>query len=258
MERASSPEITVMMPTFNTVEYIDSAILSVLAQEGTNWRMLAYDDHSDDGTHERLQFWANQDPRITVGRPFDDHGHYTDICNQLLEDAQSLYVARMDSDDISLPHRLKTQLEFMQGRDTATLIGGMGLNIIEAEGGRISDEYPWESEIIKPVASYEETVNDAIRTHHRIIHGTLFGRKDDLVEIGGYQDLFPIEDWELTLRVAEEGGAVYVIPEIVYLRRVHSHNASKGHPNKQAAFQYIVDRYNLNLEELPRSRPAHL
>jgi len=250
--------VSVMMPTYNTVQYIDAALLSLMAQTDVEMEVLAYDDHSTDGTYERLQFWSKVDNRIRVARPFSEHGHYTDICNQLIEDSRGGFVARMDSDDISLPERLAVQKRFMHDRSNLTLLGAMALTIVTEEGNRICDTFPWESTIIKPVASREVPVNEAIRTHHRLVHGTLFSRRTDLLSIGGYEDLFPIEDWELSLKMADAGGEVFVLPDILYMRRIHPVNSSKEHPGKLPAFEYINKLYNLGLESLPRSRPANL
>lgn len=255
---SNNPEVTVMMPTYNALSYVDSAILSLLSQTHKDLEILAYDDHSNDGTFERLEFWASQDKRIKIDRPFNEHGHYTEICNQMVEDARTEFIARMDADDISLPDRIETQLEFLKKRKTASLIGSMALNIIEKEGSRISYDYPWESQIIKPVASREIPVNEHIKSHHRLVHGTLFTRKSTMLEIGGYKDLFPIEDWELTLRLDREQKEIYILPDILYMRRIHELNASKNHPNKIPSFEYIKKEYSLAIADLPRSRPANL
>lgn len=42
-----SPEVTIMVPSYNSVKYIDSTILSVIAQKHKNWELLAFDDNSD-------------------------------------------------------------------------------------------------------------------------------------------------------------------------------------------------------------------
>lgn len=251
------PEVSVMMPTFNTIKHLDGAVLSILSQAHKNWELLGYDDGSDDGTFERMQFWEEQDERIKAVKPFAEHGQYIDLCNQMLADAQGEFVARMDADDISLPNRLSTQIDFMKRKQNAILLGGMCLSIIEAEGDKLTDQYPWEANIIKPVASRDVPVNQDIRTHHRIVHGTMLTRKDELEAAGGYDDLSPIEDWDVSLKMAERGD-VYVLPDVMYLRRIHNANNSKGHPNKQRAFQAIKDRYDLDIKDLPRSRPANL
>lgn len=252
----SSPKISIMMPTYNAGEYIDAAILSMLSQDEVDWEMLCYDDCSDDGTFERLTFWAGMDSRIKAVQPHADHGNYIDNCNLMLDDAKGEFVARMDADDISLPVRLREQYEFIVGKPNASLIGAMALNIIEAEN-QIVDDYPWEAGVIKPVASRENPVNEAIRTHHRLIHGTLFSRRSTLQSLGGYEDLWPIEDWDISLKAAE-AGEIYILPEILYLRRIHPSNHSKDDPNKDRAFDLINQKHGLKLEERPKTRPKHL
>ena len=70
------PLVSVQLPSYNSANFLDASILSVLAQSFSDWELLAYDDGSDDKSYERLQFWANVDQRIKVRRPFKKHGHY--------------------------------------------------------------------------------------------------------------------------------------------------------------------------------------
>jgi hypothetical protein len=46
-------------------------------------------------------------------------------------------------------------------------------------------------------------------------------------------------------------GAIYVLPELLYLKRIHAQSASKKHPNRQQAFEAIRAKYDLNMGELP-------
>jgi glycosyltransferase involved in cell wall biosynthesis len=249
-------EVAVMMPVFNAAHFLDAAILSLLAQNYTDFLVYAYDDHSDDSSFERLQFWAKQDSRVKVARPFSSPGNYTNIINQIIDDAHAhTYIARMDADDVSLPNRLSSQLEFMNSHPHAVLAGVQGANIIESEHSRIEYDYPWESQYVNPVASYDQPINEAIRSHHRVIHGTFFSRTRALIQTGGYKnECFPIEDWELSLNLSQYGD-IFILPVLGYLRRIHSTNSSKNHPNKQAAFDYINKKYSLGLGTIPLARP---
>ena len=250
--RPGSPEVTVMMPTYNSVRYVDAAVLSIIGSTLTSWELLAYDDRSDDGTLERLQFWAEQDERIVVAQPFADHGSYGEICNQMIADARGAYCARMDSDDVSMPTRLEREVDFLASRPGAILVGGMAHAIMEEEGGVLNTRYPWLAGLVAPVASETTPVNDALRTFNRMVHATIMARRQDLVDAGGYDTgLFPLEDWALALELAESGD-VYVLPDILALKRQHAHNGSKRHPNLKPAFAIIRDRYGLPLTELPK------
>ena len=245
------------MSRANAVRYIDTAVLSLLSQIRSDFRILAYDNHSTDGTFERLLFWQKQDDCLCVSKPFSEHQGYVQLLNQMLNDTTSDYVARQDADDISLPHRLDVQYSFMEEKCGAVACGTQGFNIIEREGGRISSDYPWESRYVNPVASYNVPVNQALKKWHRVIHGTLFGVRDAIRQVGGYDEgLEPIEDWNLALDLSQIGD-VYVLPQVCYLRRIHDDNISKNHPNKEKALQIIINRHNLN-SEAQSTRPNNL
>jgi glycosyltransferase involved in cell wall biosynthesis len=245
----TKPKVTFTMPVYNSVRYIDASILSVLADKYNDLELLAYDDQSDDGTYERLLLWSSQDSRIKVSRPFSDHGHYVDICNQMIEDAKGEYIARIDSDDINLPDRITKELDFINRKKKAILVGSMALAIMERDDGRIIDDYPWLDKLVRPVASYSEPVNDFLRSFNRLVHSTALARTSDLKSIGGYKNIFPLEDWDMVLTMAENGD-VYILPDILCLKRQHDNNFSKRHPNLQNAFEYVRQKHNLEIDSL--------
>lgn len=249
-ELLGKPEVSVMIPALDSIHYIDSAVLSVMTQTNPNWEMLAYDDGSTDGTYERLQFWATQDERIKVARPFEQPRQYADLCNQMLTDAEGEYMARLDCDDISLPNRLDTQLDFIRRKKDAVLLGSMVGFVMEAQGGKLTHDHPL-IDVVRSAASYDQPINDAIRSHHKVVHGgTFFARTQDMIDAGGYDNMLPLDDWDVSLRMAEQG-AIYVVPELLYMKRIHAQSASKKHPNRQQAFEAIRDKYGLDMDELP-------
>ena len=55
---ADSPTfISVLLPAYNVERFLDDAVESVRAQTHANWEIVAVDDCSPDGTHERLLSW---------------------------------------------------------------------------------------------------------------------------------------------------------------------------------------------------------
>jgi glycosyltransferase involved in cell wall biosynthesis len=238
--------VSILMPTYNCVKYIDAAVLSIVAQTHQQFTLLAYDDHSNDGTFDHLKFWQGIDLRIRVRRPFSRNVGYLKLLNQMIDDTDTKYIARQDGDDISYPGRLESQLSFMKSHPNASLCGSQGGNIIDREGNRISFNYPWESQFVNPIASYDMSVNQLMRDHHRIIHGSMFSTVEAFRCVGKYDEsLAPVEDWDISLKLAQIGD-VYVIPRKLYLRRIHDDNVSKGHPNKANAIAIIKERYGLN------------
>jgi glycosyltransferase involved in cell wall biosynthesis len=253
-----APSITVALPTFNNIKYIDTTILSILAQSVSDFELLIYDDCSTDGTFERASFWATLDGRIRVRRLFQENGHYIELCNAMLSDSVGTYMARIDADDLALPNRLGRQREFMETQCKAALCGSCGYNIIEDEGNRLSYDYPWEVGVIAKIASDTIPANEHMRKHHCVIHSSLFGSADALRGIGGYRSFGPLEDWELCLRADAKGLEIYVLTDVLVLRRIHGDNWAKRHPQKLAAFARINHLYELGIQRMPRTRPQHL
>lgn len=117
MER--SPSISVCMPMFNASRYLRESIDSVLAQTFADFEFLIADDGSTDDSVDIVESYS--DPRIRlIKRPHD----YIATLNFLLAEARGKYIARMDADDVMLPHRLKTQFDYMEAHPGVDLLGG--------------------------------------------------------------------------------------------------------------------------------------
>jgi len=236
--------VAIFLPCYNAAEFIDICILSLIAQSYCDFVVLAYDDNSEDMTYERLKFWSSIDKRILVRQPWNTRVGYVHLLNRMLLDIDSKYIFRQDADDWSLPSRLSVQLNFMEADLNCVLCGTQGMNILHEEN--LLFTYPWEKRHVNNVASYTQPVNTLLQSHHRVIHGSMCIRTERLRELDGYDaDMVPVEDWDLCLR-ASSLGTIYVIPEILYIRRLHNHNTAKGHPNKELAIRRIIERHSLS------------
>ncbi|WP_338564492.1 glycosyltransferase family 2 protein [Erwinia sp. E_sp_W01_6] len=60
--------ISIVMPTYNSLETIQQTIESIQSQSIKNWELLVTDDHSTDGTYEALIDLSKNDDRIKVYR----------------------------------------------------------------------------------------------------------------------------------------------------------------------------------------------
>jgi len=58
--------ISFIMPAKNVAAYVDQAVEALLSAEYADWRLVAVDDHSTDGTLEVLRGWEQRDGRIRV------------------------------------------------------------------------------------------------------------------------------------------------------------------------------------------------
>ena len=60
------PVISIVIPTYNTIDYIDECLESVAKQTIRDIEIIVVDDCSTDGTIEKLDAWAKKDSRIQV------------------------------------------------------------------------------------------------------------------------------------------------------------------------------------------------
>lgn len=103
--------VSIVMPSFNTAQYIDDSVQSVLNQTYQNWELLIVDDCSTDNTEEIINKFT--DPRIRFFRNEINSGAAISR-NRALREARGQWIAFLDSDDLWLKNKLEKQLNFME------------------------------------------------------------------------------------------------------------------------------------------------
>jgi glycosyltransferase involved in cell wall biosynthesis len=105
-------DIDIAMPCFNCAPWLDTFLKSLLSQEVTNWRLVARDDGSTDGTASLLDVWKGRlGERMklvqgSAGKNLGVVGNY----NLVLADTSARWVMTADPDDVWLPGRLQRTL----------------------------------------------------------------------------------------------------------------------------------------------------
>lgn len=124
------PAVSILMPTFNRLEFLPPAIESVLAQSFTDWELIIADDGSGPDTRAYLQSLTH--PRLKVlwmphaGRP-------SVMLNAALRAARGEFVAFLDSDDVWLPRKLELQIDSLR-RQPARRWSCTAFALIDAAG----------------------------------------------------------------------------------------------------------------------------
>ena len=102
--------LTVLMPTYNVVPWVEEAIRSVLNQTYRDFELLVVDDASTDDTLDRVR--AIDDPRIRIAS-FPNNVGLAENLNRGLDLIDTELVARMDGDDIAEPDWLETGINVL-------------------------------------------------------------------------------------------------------------------------------------------------
>jgi Glycosyltransferases involved in cell wall biogenesis len=95
------------MPVFNVAPFLREAMDSILNQTYTDFELIVLNDCSPDNSEEILDSYS--DSRIVRYLGKENVG-LANVLNIGLKMAKGEFIARMDSDDISLPMRLEKQV----------------------------------------------------------------------------------------------------------------------------------------------------
>lgn len=118
----SQPRVTVLMSVYNGEKYLAEAVESILGQTFRDFEFLIVNDCSTDRSSAILESYEKLDKRIRVIHNDVNLG-LTKSLNAGLKTSRGTYIARMDSDDISLPQRLERQIAFMDSNPNIGVSG---------------------------------------------------------------------------------------------------------------------------------------
>ena len=108
--------VSIIMPSYNTANFIGETIKSVLEQTYKNWELLIVDDCSTDNTDEVVAKY--NDERITYMKNLKNSGAAVSR-NKALNVARGKWIAFLDSDDLWYPTKLEEQIKYMEKNDYA-------------------------------------------------------------------------------------------------------------------------------------------
>lgn len=222
--------ISVVMPTYNTpVDILREAVESILRQTFKDFEYIIIDDGSTNDSVDYLN--SLEDKRIRLIRNPENVG-ITKSLNIGLRAAQGKYIARMDSDDISLPGRLEKQYAFMESRPDA-IACGTGYELIGVvHGTRPGKIIKMKDYRVKMLFAYPGP-----------IHPTAFIDREKLMKHKVWYDenLPYAQDYGLWAEISRYG-KVCVLPDILLQHRIHSNQVSKQHRERQIQCDKAVQK----------------
>jgi glycosyltransferase involved in cell wall biosynthesis len=157
-----TPQISVIMPVYNRRSFISESVASILQQTLGDFEFIIVDDHSTDGTFEFLQ--AIPDPRIKLLRNEKNLG-ISESMNRGIEQAKGEFIARMDSDDVSLPSRFQKQVDFLRSRPEIVccgtsyeIFGSLKRTVMPSEHDWIAMALLDNAQIANPSAMFRKSI----------------------------------------------------------------------------------------------------
>ena len=207
---SANPLISVVMPVYNALPFLDDSISSILNQTFRDFEFVIFDDASTDNSTARLREWAARDRRIRLHESTQQLG-LSGSSNAVVARARAAIVARMDADDIAHPERLQRQWKVIQSSPEIAVVGTL-CNGIDARGREVRPRDRWR----------------LVRRSGYIPfpHGSAMFRREVFDRVGGYDEAAAGgEDQDLFSRMATQGRVV-TLPDVLYSYRYHANNAT--------------------------------
>lgn len=218
------PKISVLMPVYNTKEkYLREAIESIINQTFGDFEFIIINDGSENNVEEVILSY--KDKRIKYVKNDYNKGLIFTL-NLGLELMQGEYLARMDSDDISLSERLEKQLDFMEKNPEIGISGTW-------------TKFLFKNQIVKHPTLNEEIEKVLLYFYTALSHPTIIIRKNliDKLNLRYNEADIHAEDYGLLLSLI--GKTKFAnIPEILLYYRKHRNQISKTYSKIQAQTTY--------------------
>jgi glycosyltransferase involved in cell wall biosynthesis len=189
--RRKIPRVSVLMPVYNSAQYFPAAIESILNQTFHDFEVVVVDDHSQDGSWDLARAYARKDPRVRVWRN-PENWKLCKTLNRAIGFSRGEFLARMDSDDISLPERLARQVAFLKAHPEVGICGGT-MEVMDAQGRSLGSRH---------YALTDAEIRKRIFRYSPFSHPTVMFRRRVLEQAGLYNPQFEhAEDYELYFRL---------------------------------------------------------
>lgn len=202
-----TPCISILMPVYNAADTLAEAIQSIHTQTFTDWELVIVDDGSTDASCTIIEHYARQDARVRCIRR--ERCGIVVALMTAAEEAKGAYVARMDGDDIAEPTRLEEQIALF-GRMPELSLCGTRVRMFGSAIGSGRQRYEsWINGLVHP-----DEIDREIFVECPMPHPTFMLPREVYDRAGGYRDYGWPEDYDLVLRIWQQGG-LFAKPEPV-------------------------------------------
>lgn len=203
-----SPSFSVLLCVNRGNPWLAKAIKSVLEQDDPDFELLIAANACTDELWERLQTLAATDSRIRLFR--SNVGQLAFNLNFLADQTRCDYLVRMDADDISEPHRVRT-LRLALMREPVDVLGSAVI-LIDGDDREVGM-------MLLPETAAD--IKNAILSRTAFCHPAVAIRRLFLLEMRGYLGGFMSEDTDLWIRALRAGATLKNLPAPLLRYRIH-------------------------------------
>lgn len=204
-------KFSVLMSVYknDNAEYLLRAIQSVTTEQTLKPAQLVLVkdgpvSEAIDSAIKRIQIGLDNIEFTVISKPTND-GLATAL-NTGLKYCKYEYVARMDSDDVSLPNRFELEISYIEKNPDISILGGGITEFLDDE------KTPIQSRIVPQT---HKDIVKMLRTRNAMNHVTVVFKKSDIEKLGGYsEDFGKLEDYKLWVDAVCAGYKLHNLTDI--------------------------------------------
>jgi glycosyltransferase involved in cell wall biosynthesis len=224
------PRVSILLPVFDAARTLPACLASIARQSESRFECLVLDDGSGDASPDLARAFAARDARFRVLSA--EHRGLVATLQRGVAECRAALVARMDADDWMHRDRLAIQCAALDDDPRMAAVGSHARCFPRRSLGGGQRAYEeWLHSIDSPRRVFEERFVEC-----PVAHPTLVIRRDALLRTG-YRDAGWPEDYDLLLRLLEDGGRVGVVP-----RRLLGWRHAPGRLSRRSA-TYTPERF---------------
>jgi glycosyltransferase involved in cell wall biosynthesis len=227
--------VTVVIAARNAVQTLPATVASLAGQTYADWRAIVVDDASTDGTGALLSTLGERFCTVTNERR-QGPGGSRNLGAQL---ASSELIATLDADDLWKPTYLERQVQMydeVRGRGKAVALVCCDAELIGADGDVRGH---WSDRVALPEGPV--TLDDLLREN--VVYNSVLASREVFLSNGGYEpSLTWGEDYDLWLRLAEQGHVLVSNPEPLAVYRMHPDALSADAVRISAGTRTVLER----------------
>ena len=230
-------KLAVILPAYNAENFITECLDSLLNQTFSNFCILAVNDASTDNTGDIIESYAAKDARLRVYHLPQNQGEpaVMQFTMDMLNYMNVEYVARMDADDICVPHRFERQVQYLDEHPEIDILGSNALLFNNGQTDKTT-KVSTLSLLDKDIKAHFSLARD------HIINPSSMWRHSSIKELAiNYAITATAPDFHMWVQCALHKKTFANLPEPLLLYRLHPGQESKKHDKISESVQYSME-----------------
>ena len=230
-------KLAVILPAYNAETFIAECLESLLNQTFSDFCILAVNDASTDNTGKILETYAAKDARLRVYHFSENQGEpaVMQFAMDMLNYMNVEYVARMDADDICVPHRFEKQVQYLDEHPEIDILGSNALLFNNGQTDKTTKVSTLPL-LDKDIKAHFSLARD------NIINPSSMWRHSSIKDLPiNYAQTATAPDFHMWVQCALHKKTFANLPEPLLLYRIHQGQASKIHDKISESVQYSME-----------------